>query len=163
MTTAQPRRMTGRFQVSHKRTAARLDGMEAALRMNLSSVLSDALDDQAINGSGTGDGTINGLFNRLSDPSNPSSGQETFARYVAAVRLARRWIIRYVDLAGVRMLIGPQTYRHAVSVFRANESAMTAEGWATDRTGGVRESQRRVSRHPLPTISSKQSSGVRIR
>ena len=47
-----------------------------------------------------------------------------------------------VDLGGVRMLVGAAVYRHMVSVFRAPESAMTAEGFATDRTGGVRVSGR---------------------
>ena len=140
VTTAQPRRITGRFRFTAE-DSARLDGMEEALQMNLSSVLSDAVDNQAINGSGTGDGTLNGLLNRLTNPSNPSSGQETFARYVAAVGSHIDGLFA-TDLAGVRMLVGPQTYRHAVSVFRANESAMTAEGWMTDRTGGLRVSQR---------------------
>ena len=140
VTTAQPRRITGRFRFTAE-DSARLGGMEEALQMNLSSVLSDAVDNQAINGSGTGDGTLNGLLNRLANPSNPSSGQETFARYVTAFGSHVDGLFA-TDLAGVRMLIGPQTYRHAVSVFRANESAMTAEGWMTDRTGGVRVSQR---------------------
>ena len=78
VTTAQPRRVTGSFKFTAE-DAARLDGMESALTMNLSSVLSDALDNQAINGSGSGDGSINGLFNRLSDPSAPATGQETLS------------------------------------------------------------------------------------
>ena len=56
------------------------------------------------------------------------------------------------------MLVGPHTYRHAVSVFRANESAMTAEGWMTDRTGGVRVSQRIAA--PASATFSRQSSGA---
>ena len=140
VTTAAPRRVTGSFKFTAE-DAARLDGMESALSMNLSSVLSDALDNQAINGSGTGDGTINGLFNRLSDPSAPATGQETFARYVTAFGSHVDGTFA-VDLGGVRALVGPHTYRHAVSVFRAAESAMTAEGWATDRTGGLRVSGR---------------------
>ena len=140
VTTAQPRRVTGSFKFTAE-DAARLQGMEDALTMNLSSVLSDALDDQAINGSGTGDGTLNGLLNRLTNPSNPATGQETFARYVTAFGSHVNGVFA-VDLGGVRALVGPHTYRHAVSVFRANESAMTAEGWMTDRTGGVRVSGR---------------------
>ena len=140
VTTAQPRRITGRFRFTAE-DSARLDGMESALQMNLSSVLSDAVDDQAINGSGTGDGTINGLLNRLANPSTPATGQETFARYVTAFGSHVDGTFA-TDLGGVRALLGPHTYRHAVSVFRANESAMTAEGWMTDRTGGVRVSQR---------------------
>ena len=54
--------------------------MEEALRMNLESVLSDALDNQAINGSGTGDGTLNGLLNILDNPTAPAASAETFAQ-----------------------------------------------------------------------------------
>ena len=140
VTTAQPRRITGSFKFTAE-DAARLAGMEDALTMNLSSVLSDALDNQAINGSGTGDGTLNGLLNRLANPNAPASGQESFSRYVTAFGSHVDGTFA-VDLGGVRALLGPQTFRHAVSVFRANESAMTAEGWMTDRTGGVRVSGR---------------------
>ena len=130
VTTAQPRRITGSFKFTAE-DAARLAGMEAALQMNLSSVLSDALDNQAINGSGSGDGTLNGLLNRLSDPSAPATGQETFQRYVVALGSNVDGTFS-VDLGGVRMLVGAATYRHMVGVFRAPESAMTAEGWATE-------------------------------
>ena len=140
VSTAQPRRIAGSFRFTQE-DAARLAGLEDALNMNLSSVLSDALDNQAINGSGSGDGTLNGLFNRLSDPSAPATGQETFARYVAALGSHVDGTFA-VGLGGVRALVGAATYRHAVSVFRAPESAMTAEGWMTDRTGGVRVSGR---------------------
>ena len=140
VTTAQPRRITGSFKFTAE-DAARLQGMEDSLSMNLSSVLSDALDNQAINGSGSGDGTINGLLNRLTNPSAPASNPETFARYVTAFGSHVDGTFA-VDLGGVRALVGPHTYRHMVSVFRAPESAQTAEGWARDRTGGVRVSGR---------------------
>ena len=140
VTTAQPRRITGSFKFTQE-DAARLAGMEDALNMNLSSVLSNALDNQAINGSGTGDGTINGLLAILTNPSAPASNAETFQRYVVALGSHVDGTFA-VDLGGVRMLVGAAVYRHMVSVFRAPESAMTAEGFATDRTGGVRVSGR---------------------
>ena len=140
VTTAQPRRVTGalRFRVED---AARLAGMEDALRMNLSAQLSDEIDNQAINGSGTGDGTINGLLAILTDPSAPADGAETFARYVTAAASHVDGLFA-VDLGGVRQLVGPHTYRHMAGAFRANEDSMTAEAWLTDRTGGVRTSRR---------------------
>ena len=64
---AQPRRVVGAFRFTRE-DAARLKGLEAALRQNIEMVLSDAVDDQAINGSGSGDGTLNGLLNILGDP-----------------------------------------------------------------------------------------------
>ena len=83
VTMAQPRRISGAFRFTVE-DAARLSGMEEALRQNIGSVLSDELDNQAVNGSGTGDGTLNGLLNILTDPSAPETGAETFARYVSA-------------------------------------------------------------------------------
>ena len=77
--TAQPRRITGSFKFTRE-DAARLSGMEDALRENLSSVLSDAADDQAVNGSGTADGTINGLIAILANPTAPAAAVETFAQ-----------------------------------------------------------------------------------
>ncbi len=140
VTMSQPRRVTGSFRFTVE-DAARLSGMEEALRMNIASVLSDELDNQAINGSGTGDGTINGLLNILTDPAVPAANAEDFARYVAAASSHVDGLFA-VDLGGVRQLVGPHTYRHAAGVFRANEDSMTAEGWLMDRTGGLRTSRR---------------------
>ena len=102
VTSAQPRRLTGSFRFTAE-DAARLSGLEDSLSANLSSVLSDALDNQAVNGSGSGDGTINGLLAILANPSNPATGQETFARYVAAIGSHVDGTFA-VDLGGVRVL-----------------------------------------------------------
>ena len=140
VTTAAPRRVTGSFRFTRE-DAARLAGMEEALSSNLSAVLSDGVDNQAVNGSGTGDGTINGLLNRLTDPGAPAANAETFARYVTAFGSHVDGTFA-VDLSGVRALLGPQTYRHMVGRFRANEDAMTAQSWAAANTGGLRVSAR---------------------
>ena len=140
VTTARPRRITGAVRFTRE-DAARLGGMEEALVQNLSDVLTDGGDNQALNGSGTGDGTLNGLLNILDNPAAPAAAQETFARYVTALASHVDGTFA-VDLAGVRMLCGPQTYRHAAGVFRSNNSEVTAEQWLTDRTGGFRTSGR---------------------
>ena len=77
VTMAQPRRISGAFRFTVE-DAARLSGMEEALRQNIGSVLSDELDNQAVNGSGSGDGTLNGLFNILTDPTAPAAGRGNF-------------------------------------------------------------------------------------
>lgn len=140
VTMAQPRRVTGSFRFTRE-DAARLVGMEDALRANISSVLADQVDDQAINGSGSGDGTINGLLSILTDPSVPDAGAESFARYVRAAAEHVDGLFA-VDLMGVRMLVGVQTYGNMAGMFRANQDSMTAEGWMMTRTGGVRTSRR---------------------
>ena len=140
VTMAQPRRISGAFKFTVE-DAARLSGMENALRQNIGSVLSDALDAQAINGSGTGDGTLNGLLNILTDPTAPAANAETFARYISAAAGHVDGLFS-VDLGGVRQLVGVQTYGHMAGAFRANEDATTAEAWLMARTGGVRTSRR---------------------
>ena len=137
---AQPRRVTGSFRFLRE-DAARLVGMEAALRMNVESVLSDALDNQAINGAGTADGTLNGLLAILGAATAPAANAETFARYVAAAA-SHVDGLHAVDLSGMRQLVGVGTYGHMAGTFRANEDSTTAEGWLTQRTGGLRTSRR---------------------
>ena len=127
VTMAQPRRVTGSFRFLRE-DAARLNGMEAALRANIESVLSDEIDKLVINGSGTGDGAINGLLAILDNPTAPVADQETFARYVAAAASHVDGLFA-VDLSGIRQLVGVATYAHMASAFRSNNDSMTAEGW----------------------------------
>ena len=140
VTMAQPRRITGALRFTRE-DAARLVGMEEALRMNVESVLSDALDKQAINGSGTADGMLNGLLAILGAVTAPVAGVEDFARYVAAAA-SHVDGLHAVDLGGLRQLVGVATYGHMAGTFRSNNDSMTAEGWLMDRTGGVRTSRR---------------------
>ena len=140
VTMAQPRRISGAFRFTVE-DAARLSGMEAALRANISAVLSDALDNQTVNGSGTADGTLNGLLAILTDPAAPAADAEDFGRYVAAAASHVDGLFA-VDLAGVRQLVGVQTYGHMAGTFRSDSDSMTAEAWAMTRTGGVRTSRR---------------------
>ena len=140
VTSARPRRVTGAFRFTRE-DAARLSGMEEALRMNLGQVAGDQLDNQGVNGSGTGDGKVNGLLAILDNPTAPAASAEDFARYVTAVASHVDGTFS-VDLAGIRALVGPKTYQHMSSVFRHNSSDMTAEAWATTRTGGLRVSPR---------------------
>ena len=117
--------------------AARLDGMEQALGVNLSAVVSDAVDEQAVNGSASGDGTISGLLNRLDDPAAPAANTETFARYNTAA-LSHIDGQFAVDRTGVRVLAGPHTFRHMGGAFRSSETDLTALDYLTEKFGGVR-------------------------
>ena len=140
VTTAQPRRITGSFRF-RREDAARLSGMEEALRQNLSAVLSNEVDNQALNGSGTGDGTINGLLNILTNPSAPATGVETYDRFAAAF-LSHIDGVFAVDRAGVRMLMGAATYRLAGTLYRASTGDVSALDHLSLRYGGVRLSNR---------------------
>ena len=75
---ADPRRITGSFRI-RKEDIAKMEGLEDALNMNLSSVLSDQFDNQVINGDGTAP-NLNGLLQQLTDPTAPAASAETFDR-----------------------------------------------------------------------------------
>ena len=139
VTMAQPRRISGAFKFTYE-DSARLSGMESALRQNIGSVLSDALDAQAINGSGTGDGTLNGLLNILTDPTAPAANAETFARYISAAAGHVDGLFS-VDLGGVRQLVGVQTYAHMAG-------AVPGERGRDDGRGVAHGSHRRRSHVP---------------
>lgn len=138
--TAEPRRVTGSFKFQLE-DAARLAGMETALRMNLSSVLSDAVDNQALNGSGSGDGTVNGLFNILKDPAAPATGAETWKRFNDAFASHIDGLFA-TDAMGVRGLMGLETYRLMATLFRENESNESVAAYLSRVFGGVRASRR---------------------
>ena len=140
VSSVQPRRLTGSFKFRVE-DAARLAGMEGALRRNLREALSNSLDNHALNGSATGDGTINGLLNILGDPAVPAANAETWARYNAALAGHIDGLFA-VDQLGVRALVGPQTYRHMASQFRATESNESFAAYAARVFGGVRATRR---------------------
>ena len=140
VTTARPRRITGVIRFTRE-DAARLDGLESALRQNLADVLSDAGDNQALNGSGSGDGTLNGLSNILTDPDAPAAGAEDFGRYNTAF-LSHIDGTFAVDRTGIRGLVGLNTYRHMGKVWRSNETDLTALDLLDEKFGGVRASAR---------------------
>ena len=142
VTTAQPRRITS-FKFTAE-DAARLRAWKT--RSHKPEFGSEPLDNQALN--------VTACLIVL--PIRPATGQETFAMTAFGSHVDGTFA---VDLGGVRALVGAHTYRHAVSVFRANESGWPRGGRETGRA--VSEC-RTVSRLPLRTFS-RQSSGATIR
>ena len=70
--TANPRRVSARMTVTLEDVAAiGQANFESALRQNVSMALSDAYDNQAINGNGTSP-NVEGLIDQLTDPTNPT-------------------------------------------------------------------------------------------
>lgn len=111
----EPGRVQGAFVV-RREDVARFPGMESALRENLSNVLMDQLDREILNGSG-------GLLNDgLTQPSVPGSTVD-FDGYTDLV--AERVDGLYASTTGsVRLLVGANTYQHAIKQYRAT----TADG-----------------------------------
>ena len=139
VTTADPRRLTGSFRITRE-DVAKLSGLEESLRQNLSMVLSDALDNQLLNGDGTAP-NLNGILQQLTDPSAPASGAETFSRFSAA--FASHIDGLYATTPGeVRALMGPHTLRHAAATFATNDDSTSAFAHAMANFGGMRATKR---------------------
>ena len=72
--TANPRRVSARMTVTLEDVAAiGQANFESALRQNVSMALSDAYDNQAINGPGGASPNIDGLINQLTNPTDPTA------------------------------------------------------------------------------------------
>ena len=139
VTDADPRRLTGAFRI-RREDIAKLPGLEESLRENIGAVLSDELDKQVVNGNGTAP-NLNGLLQQLDNPDAPATGQEDYARYQAA--LSSHIDGLFATMPGdVRALVGVETLRHMLGIYRANEDAATAYDLATTRYGGVRATRR---------------------
>lgn len=73
VSTATPKRVSARMSITLEDVAAiGVGNFESALRENLSLVLSDELDKQAINGDGQAP-NLTGILNRLTDPTAPTA------------------------------------------------------------------------------------------
>lgn len=136
--TATPRRLSGSFRFNRE-DAVRLAGMEESLRMNLSSVMSDKLDDQILNGDGVSP-NLDGLLHELSDPAAPASGAETLPRYAAALSSHVDGLHAYTNM-DVRALVGVGTYVHMSSVIQA-DGTESAASYIGRVYGGLRATNR---------------------
>ncbi len=139
VTDADPRRLSGSFLI-RKEDIAKLPSLEPVLRENLSMVLSDEGDKQFVNGNNTAP-NLDGILRQLSDPGAPAANAETYARYQAALSSHIDGLFA-VGPGEVRALVGVQTIRHMLGVYRANEDATTAHDMAMNRYGGVRATRR---------------------
>ena len=100
---------------------------ESALRENTSLSMSDALDDQVINGDGSSDDLI-GIFKRLTDPDAPAADVETWARFVAVQSggVDGLWASK---LSHIAMLVGVESYRLACSTFQGVDAEQSAAAY----------------------------------
>ena len=152
VTDADPRRLTGSFRI-RKEDIAKLPNLEEALRMNLGQVISDEGDKQFVTGNGVAP-NLNGILAQLTDP-NPAvpNAVETYASYQAALSSHIDGLFATVP-AEVRALVGVETIRHMLGVYRADEDASTAYDMAGMKYGGVRASRR------IPGLANKGQQAI---
>ena len=135
VTTATPKRVSARLELTLEDIAAvGQSNFESILRQNLSLALSDALDNQAINGDGNAP-NLRGMFTILTDPSAPAANVETWARFAAkhAGGVDGLWSNTIKE---VGIVVNPETYRLAAMTFQGTDSEESAAAYAERVTGG---------------------------
>ena len=134
-----PKRISARLGIRIEDVAAvGQANFESILRENLSLVLSDALDDQAINGAGGNSGAdLMGILQRLTDPSAPSAVADFDAFAAAhAAGIDGLWASTLKDVA---IVCGPATMELSARTFQTAtnyKGEMSAAAYAMENTGG---------------------------
>lgn len=156
MQSVTPKRVSARLGLRIEDLASvGIGNFESILRENLSLVMSDALDNEMINGDGTGD-NLNGLFKRLTDPSAPSTVAK-FDDFLAAFAdgIDGLWASVMKDLTAV---VGPDTYKLAAKSFRDGSTTYRGDiafsDYAMEHTGGFWTNKR------MPAVASDVQQGI---
>ena len=121
----------------------RLRGYEEQLRSDIRAVMSDAMDDQIINGDGTAP-EVSGFLNELTAPANPGA-VTTWSQYYSAFSDKIDGINAYM-ISDVIALLGSQTFSYAETLFRTgatdNGPRASAADYVRSRLGGYTVSSR---------------------
>ena len=149
-----PKRISARLGIRIEDVAAvGQANFESILRENLSLVLSDALDNAAINGDGVAP-NLTGIFQRLTDPSDPTSVSD-FDAFAAAHAggIDGLWSLTLRD---VSIVCGPSTYELSARTFQSAASfkgELSSAAYAMANTGGWSTNRRM----PSPVSSIQQA------
>ena len=142
--TATPRSIRARLTLNLEDIAAiGQANFESALRQNAGAALSDALDDQTINGDNSAP-NINGLINQLTNPANPTA-VILFDTYLKSFsnQIDGLWAARIKD---VMIVANVAAYRLACQTFRGTAAnggpAVTFADYAAMATGGFSTNKR---------------------
>lgn len=121
VTSVTPKRISARLGIRIEDVAAvGQANFESILRENLALVLSDELDDQAINGAGSVAGNaadLNGILQGLTNPTDTPAAAATFDNFVDkfAGGIDGLWASTMKEVA---IVCGPDTYRLSAKTFR---------------------------------------------
>ena len=141
-----PKRISARLGIRVEDVAAvGQANFESILRENLALVLSDALDDQVVNGAGGNSGAdLIGMFQRLTDPSAAPSAIADFDAFASAHAggIDGLWANTLKD---VSIVCGPAAMGLSARTFQTAtnyKGEMSAAAYATMNTGGWRTNER---------------------
>ena len=148
--TLDPVRLTGRY-VFRIEDAAKLRSYESVLRRDLSAAMSDAMDDQVLNGNGSAP-NVNGFLSELDAATNPSAAT-TWASFWKTFTDRVDGLNAY-NLSDLRAIVGEESASHAYSLFRGNNTETSAYEYVRERIGGLSVSSR------IPDPSSNIQTGI---
>ena len=145
-----PARLQASFFYSRE-DRARFQGMDSALRTNLSDALADKLDQQILGGTG-------GLFTGTILANHAASAATTFANYMSNFGFGRVDGKYASGLGDIRMVMGAGTFGHAGTQYaNSNKGDLSAIEKLAMITSGVK-----VSAHVPAVASSKQNAVIRL-
>ena len=152
--TLSPVRLTGRY-VFRAEDVARFRGYEATLRRDLTAAMSDAMDDQIVNGNGTAP-NVRGFLHELPDPSNPTA-VTTWDQFIGHFTGQIDGLNAF-ELSDLRAIVGKQTFAYAETLFRTgatdNGPRESAGEYVRSRIGGKSVSSR------IPAASGNIQKGI---
>ena len=157
-TSATPKRISARLSIQIEDVAAvGQANFESVLRENLALVLSDELDDQAINGNGSAP-NLTGIFQRLADPSAAPSAVADFDAFAAAHAggIDGLWSN---TLKEVGIVVGPTTMGLSARTFQTAtnyKGEMSAAAYAMNQTGGWWTNKRMPDAATFMTVDEVQ-------
>ena len=137
ISSSTPKRVTGSFRVRVEDMAL-FPQLEDSLRRDIPQSLSNAIEEQLLNGDGVAP-NINGLLKRLTDP-DEAMEKHTPGTYVSTIAGSLDGIHGYT-LNDLRTLAGKQTYQAMVAGYFAS-TAVSVASYLDTHTGGVRMSVR---------------------
>ena len=144
-----PSRLQASFFYSRE-DRARFEGMDEALRANLSDGLSSGLDEQVLAGT-------NGLLTGTNLSNHDASAVTTFDGYISDFGYGRvdgRFASMTSD---IRVVMGSGSYSHAGSVYRNTSVDRNVIDRLNEITSGIK-----VSAHVPAVVSKKQNAVVRL-
>ncbi len=156
--TATPRRISARLSLQMEDIASvGTPSFESSLRANLSLALSNAIDNQIVNGDGQAP-NVNGLVNQLTNPADPTAVAE-FDDFVEAVADSVDGIWAR-DLTHVRTLLATKAWVLSAKVYRDTTNTkrdISAASYLASRSAGWRAAER------LQTTAGNVSTALAVR
>ena len=151
ISTSTPKRVTGSFRVRVEDMAL-FPQLEDSLRRDIPMSLSNAVEEQILNGDGQAP-NINGLLKRLATP-DEAMEKNIPGTYVSTIAGSLDGVHGYT-LGDLRTLAGKQTYQAMASGY-FDATAVSVASYLDTYTGGVRMSDR------IPVASNAQPGIVRL-